>query len=298
MALACIGYQKRAVPTRIRHRSISPSTPETPNSSVTKEEEEIDYSPSVEQQTDGTKLQRKLRLMVKEMRDIQGKYSNALKSWSKKWTSAFEQNTSSLVHYETTKQMFVSLSSIGNELAKNIDHSHRQLRHVSKLIPTEEQYPSRESQLQKARTAVNSVRSDLIEYEKELKELKRSLNRIKDQLRDPSSNKVEQSKWKSERKSVEDSIEQMKDNVEYATKMCERAEKQYHKDTVAIFEKSQEDELQRLNSLRDTLKAFLDALDVKHDSWQEAIEKHDPKQDLKVWKRTFFPSLIRLTNTH
>ncbi|CAF1044371.1 unnamed protein product [Rotaria sordida] len=230
------------------------------------------------------------------MRDIQGKYSKDLKAWSKKWIGTFEQNTSSLADYETTHQMFISISSIGYELAKKIDYSHRQLRHASKLIPTEEQYTSREAQLEQARTSVNRTQNDLNAYERELRKLKDRLNRIKNQLRDPSSNEVEQSKLKLKRRDVENSIEQMKNNIEYATKMYQRAEKKYHKDTVVIFEQSQEDELDRLQSLRDTLVAFLEALDIKRGSWQDAIEKHDSKRDLNAWKQKFFSSSIRLPN--
>ncbi|CAF2521919.1 unnamed protein product [Rotaria sp. Silwood2] len=230
------------------------------------------------------------------MRDIQGKYSNDLKTWSNKWISTFEQNTSSLAYYESTQKMLISISSIGYELAKKIDHSHRQLRHLSKLIPTEEKYPSSESQLEQARTAVNSVQNRLIAYEKDLNKLKDRLNRISNQLREPSLNQAEKSKLKSKRSNVKVSIEEMKDNVEYARKMYQQAEKKYHKDSVIIFEEGQENELDRLQILKDTLAAFLEALDIKHGSFQEAIQNHNPTQDLNVWKQKFFSSPIRSPN--
>ncbi|CAF0868948.1 unnamed protein product [Rotaria sp. Silwood1] len=296
MALSCIPYTKRSEPIRTRRRSNSPPTPVTPTNAVINEEKEIDYSSIVQQQIDGTRLQKNIRSMVKEMGDIQRKYFNNLKAWSRKWSCTFEQDTSSLASYETTQRMLSSVSSIGHELAKKIDHSHRELRQVLNLIPREEPYLSRQSQLEQARVPINRAESDLKAYNKKLAKLNNQLRRIKNQLQDASSNHTEKSELKIQQRYVEDSIEHAQKDVEHAKKLYKQAEKNYRKDTDAIFEQSQEDELDRLESLRDPLVVFLEAFEIKHGSWQQAIENHDPKRDLNAWKQKYFSQKIILTN--
>ncbi|CAF2918920.1 unnamed protein product [Rotaria sp. Silwood2] len=297
MPLTCIPYPRKGEPIRVRRRSDSPPTPATPTTAVVNEENEIDYSPLIQQQADGIRLQKNLRLMVKEMCSIQKKYFNDLKAWSRKWSCAFEQDTSSLASYETTQHMLSSVSSIGHELAKKIDNSHRELRQVLDLIPRKERYLSRQSQLEQVRASINRAESDWNAYNKRLNKLNDQLRRIKNQLKDISLNHTEKSDLKMQQRNVEDSIEQAEKDVEYAKKLYQRAEKNYCKDTDAIFEQSQEDELDRLESLRDPLVIFLGAFEIKHGSWQQAIENHDPQRDLNAWKQKFFSQKIRLPNT-
>ncbi|CAF1044170.1 unnamed protein product [Rotaria sordida] len=297
MALACIPYLRKGEPIRIQRRSDSPSTPTTPTNAMMNEENEIDYSPIVQQQADGTRLQKNVRSMVKEMCDIQGKYFKDLKAWSRKWNCIFEQDTSSLASYETTQRMLSSVSSIGHELAKKIDHSHREVRQILNSIPREEQYLSRQSQLEQARVSINRAENELNTYNKKLNKLNSQLRRIKNQLKDTSSNHAEKLELKMQQRDVEDSIGKAEKDVEHAKKLCQRAEKNHRKDTDTIFDQSQEDELDRLESLRDPLMMFLETFEIKHGAWQQAIENHDPKHDLNAWKQKYFSQKIRLSNT-
>ena len=235
----------------------------------------------------GQELQTKVRKMFKELLKIQQDYSSQLEQWSEGWTEQFSQNLAILESYGTTKNLLVSLSSIGNEMADQINEKNAELNDIMISIPKTDSYPSRKSQIEQAQNWLEKDENKCALLKRQESETSDHLKQVKQDLRKASLSKSDQKKYQKREIKDKDKLAELKRSVSQANDKCQQANEEYRTNMIAIYEESQNDEVERLRSLKDPINKVLQVLNIESPELDEAVQEHNPEDDLKHWKRKF-----------
>ena len=235
----------------------------------------------------GQELQTKIRKMLKALLNIRLGYSNQLVQWSEQWTELFSQNVSILESYGTTKNLLVSLSAIGNEMADQINEKNTELNEIMISIPKTDSCPSRKSQIEQARNWFEENENKCASLKRQESEISDRLKQVTRDLRKASLSKSDQNKYQKREKKDKGKLAELKRSVSQANDKCQQANEEYGENMMAIFEESQKDEIERLQSFEEPIKKVIQVLNIESPELDEAVQEYNPEDDLKKWKRKF-----------
>lgn len=235
----------------------------------------------------GRELQTKVRKMFKELLKIRQDYSNQLGQWSEEWEEKFSQDLSILESYGTTKNLLVSLSSIGNEMADQINEKNAELNDIMISIPKTDSYSTRKSQIEQAHNWLEENENKCALLKRQQSETNDHLKQVKLNLRKATLSKSDQKKYQKREIKDKDKLVELKRSVSQANDKCQQANEEYRTNMIAIYEESQNDEVERLQSFKEPIKKVIQVLNIESPDLDEAVQEHNPEGDLKHWKRKF-----------
>ncbi|CAF1428599.1 unnamed protein product [Rotaria magnacalcarata] len=269
------------------------SSPDTSQTTNTLNEMDHEYfAPSIEQQKNGVKLQKKLNSMLREFVEMQKRHAREDREWSTKWETYFQSDRFASECFTTTVTLMTATTSIGNEIADKLDSTNQALRRHARAVTDTNQYSSLKEQLQKESRLLSKFADKLKKLKRQQSELENDLNSIGLQLTRKKLDGSEKTKLKIQQKTKKKELKQLEQQIELSDEDHTEAKQIYDKNKEALLKKSQENELARLQSFTDPLKKFFNTLKIENTEFSDALNHHSPDTDLKKWREIKYPLQI------
>lgn len=211
------------------------------------------------------------------------KHAKQYEAWSNKWESEFQQS-----HYtesfNTTIPLFIAATSVGDKIAEELRGTVPTLKQIAKSVRDEDQYPSLRSQLQDEYRLVNEVEIELKDLTNKQKDLSSRLKSINKKLKNDNLPESEKIDLKIQKRKKNNENMQLDTEIKLADKRLNDTRKNYREKTAVIFDQSQKNEVERLQSFVNPLQQLFKIVDIKSDEFNEAVKTHDPEHDLNFYK--------------
>ncbi|CAF4762181.1 unnamed protein product, partial [Rotaria socialis] len=269
------------------------STPDTPPTMNTLNETDHEYfAPSIDQQKNGVKLQKKLNSMLLEFIEMQKRHAREDREWSTKWETYFQSNRFASECFTTTVKLVTATTCIGNEIADKLTSTNHTLRRNARAVTDTHQYPSLKEQLQNESRLLSKFADELNKLKRQKNELENDLKSIHLQLTRKNLDRPEETKLKTQQRTKKRELQQLKQQIELSEEDHTEAKQKYDENKEALLKKSQENELARLQLFTDPLKKFFNTLKIENTEFSDALNSHSPDKDLNKWRETLRSSSL------
>jgi septal ring factor EnvC (AmiA/AmiB activator) len=232
--------------------------------------------------------------MIKEMITIQTEHAELMKKWSDKWVKFFQQDEYSFAAYQSTIHLLVTASSVGNDIAEQINQSIEELEKLWKLAPKSDSFQSLHIERQQAHSNINKTKGKLAILEKKKSELQNGLNLMDDALKETSFKVSKRSELLAHKRTVQKQGGKVKQDIQIKKEEHQQGNEINSYESSTIFQRNQEREFERLRSIQDLIMAFILALRIKSAPIVRAMQDHDPSKDLRLWRRKYYSEPVRL----
>lgn len=217
--------------------------------------------------------------MISKLIKLQEKYSAQYTTWSEEWQTYFEQHQVLFGPFQTTSALFIAATSIGDEKAKELNQTIRNLKNIEKTISQKDPYPSLQRQLAEEQEKSNEVQEDLQKLRKKKIHLERDLSTINQKLNNSSLSRTEKVQLKRQGKDIKNQLQESETEIQLTEENVKTTKATTSIAMKALVEQSWANEVARMNSFTQPLNKFLSNLEVDNTAFSEALKHHDPAKD-------------------
>ncbi|ESO05806.1 hypothetical protein HELRODRAFT_156856 [Helobdella robusta] len=267
---------------------------------------EIDsYKRVVKRSEDGLLLCNDLMKMIQERAEIELKYSNKLKVWSKKWVENIDKSTD----YGTNKSVLINsmneaecLANIHSEMKDSLLEvvnnvkKWRNETYTKTMVGVCKEVKQFEDDFKKAQKPWAKHMNKFLKYKKEYESNVKNEKILKNSLAQSTD---EDKKLNERLEKCKKENENIIDKLEAIQKDLDSYKPIYIADMTEVFEKTQDFEEKRLIMFKNTLINMHKCLDISQNDkipiiyirWRKSIETSDAKKDLKWWSHIYGPDM-------